>query len=112
MLDGDELVALLPRVHEGHVQADFEFLRASNVALSTVSHNTPLYRGVTWRVLLRRLGRIHRRLFEAWGRQDNPRLLVCGLAEMEVEGNVHIEGIPPQRLGNVRQSHRSALRDS
>ena len=26
VLHGDELVALLPRVHEGHVQADFEFL--------------------------------------------------------------------------------------
>ena len=27
MLHGDELVALLPSVHEGHVQADFELLR-------------------------------------------------------------------------------------
>ena len=27
VLDGDELVALLPRLDEGHVQADFQFLR-------------------------------------------------------------------------------------
>ena len=26
VLDGDELVALLPRFDEGHVQADFQFL--------------------------------------------------------------------------------------
>jgi hypothetical protein len=27
MLDGDELVLLLPRLDEGHVEGDFQFLR-------------------------------------------------------------------------------------
>jgi hypothetical protein len=33
VLDGDELVALLPRLDKGHVQADFQFLRNHSVFL-------------------------------------------------------------------------------
>ena len=36
MLDGDELMPLLPRFDKGHVQADFKFLR--NHSVSSITH--------------------------------------------------------------------------
>src|SRR5262249_22096529 len=35
MLHGDEFVALLPGIHEGHVQADFELLRDHTIPLTS-----------------------------------------------------------------------------
>ena len=53
VLDGDELVALLPGLHEGHVQADFEFLGNH---VSSIAHCSGCWcwreYAVTWSTLV------------------------------------------------------------